>query len=66
MEIPIELGAFEVYFMDILIYSKLVTHNFPDLYKTANKCIDAYHSYHKGHEMTQYIFKKQSEFSNSI
>ena len=54
MEIPLELGAFEVYFMDVLIFSKLLTHQWPNIIHVAQKCISAYNSYYKGEDIKDY------------
>ena len=61
MEIPLELGAFEVYFMDVLIFSKLLTHQWPNIINVAQKCVSAYNSYLRGEDIKEYEFNRMLE-----
>lgn len=39
------MGAFEVYFMGVLIYSKIKTGQFPNITAVSKKCCEAYNEY---------------------
>lgn len=43
----LEIGAFEVYFMGIKLFSKLTCGQWPSIIKLATKCQKAYESYLK-------------------
>ena len=59
MEIPIDLGAFEVYFMNVLLYSKLATNIWPNLALLSKTCIKCYISYKNGENISKYKFKHE-------
>ena len=45
------MGAFEVYFMGILIFSKKKCANWPNVVRVAAKCVKVYQSYTSGSDM---------------
>ena len=44
-KIPLELGAFEVYFMGIRLFSKLKSGKWPNIDMVAEKCKQVYEAY---------------------
>ena len=51
---PTPKGAFEVYFMGVLIYSKLMTKKWPRISDLANKCGRMYRDYQQGLSILEY------------
>ena len=49
-------GAFEIYFMGIRLYSKLLTNQWPSSSAIANKCKRIYEDYVNGQDISHYEF----------
>lgn len=49
-------GAFEVYFMNTKIYSKLSSHEWPNTSLLAKKCANIYKDFKKGKDISEYEY----------
>ena len=57
----IPVGAFEVYFMGVKLYSKIESKKWPDVPKLIEKCKFVYIEFISGKDISEYEFDKRTE-----
>jgi hypothetical protein len=58
---PTKRYAFEVYFMGIRVYSKILTRLWPNIPGLANKCVKIYNEHLEGKDISHYEYKTKKQ-----